>query len=317
MADAPTPAPVAEPPKPTEEQVKEANEAREKHWQGDFSEEDLKVPYKREVEDAEKKEKTEPKTDGEDNSSTDGDAGDSDNDSSEETYSEPAPVVTVQDPGEYKAADYSFDAILADGKSVKITTPEDAERLSEDPDNFKTPKQLLDFIKKTTQMQSKLDKDYSDWQLQKNNFEAQKQTEAERRDTVTSVANEISYLVGKGKLPKVAAQYASADWSDPEVAKQTGVKEQMALLIYMNKENAIRAKAGIKPFGPVDALTAMQNDKAEQDKITARKAAGEARKSAGAKVAGVSPAQTGTYVPKGIAVGNPNIMKRGQAVWDN
>lgn len=304
MADAP-----AEPVKPTEEQVKEANQAEEQRWQGDFKEEDLKIPYKREVEDEDKGEDSKSEVSGEGENPVE--------EEEVEVNEAPAPVVTVQDPGEYTPADYSFETTLADGKTVKINTPEEADKLSEEPDNFKTPKQLLDFITRTTSMKNKLDRDKQKWQDQKDTFDSQVEIENGRIETVNAVANEITYLVGKGKLPKVAAEYANADWSDPEVAKQPGVKEQVALLTYMNKENAVRAKAGIKAFGPVDAFTAMQSDEAEQAKITARKEAGEQRKAAGAKVAGVSPTQTGAYVPKGIAVGNPNAFKRGQAVWDN
>lgn len=311
MADAPTPAPAADN-KPTEEQIKQHNEEVAKHWEGDFSEEELAIPYKRENQDG-SEDKDKPESKGDDNNDTVEEA----EDTEVEDYTEPTPVVTVEDPGEYKAADYSFEAVLADGKTVKISTPEEAEKLSEDADNFKTPKQLLDFITKTTTMKNRLDKDHDKWKEQKDTFESQSAEEQARQDTVNTVANEITYLVGKGKLPKVAPEYANANWNDPEVAKQSGVKEQVALLNYMTKENAIRAKAGIKPFGPVDALTAMQSDEKEQTRIQVAKDAGEARKAAGAKVAGVSPTQTGAYVPKGIAVGNPNAFKRGQAVWDN
>lgn len=292
-------------PTPTEDQIKAANEDQEAQWAGDFKEEDLTVPYKPKVEeetteDPDKDEKLEENTDEE-----------------EAVIAAPAPVITVQDPGAYEPADYSFETTLANGKTVTIKTPEEAEKLSEDPENFETPKQLLDFIKKTTQMQNKLDKDYSKWEDQKKIFEDQTKLETQRNEAVTAIEAEINYLVGKGKVPKAAKEYLDANWSDPEIAKQPGIKEQIALLNYMTKENAVRAKAGIKPFGPVDAFTAMQSDTAEQAKLEAAKKAGEARKVAGARVAGVAPSQAGTFVPKGIAVGRPGVFSRGAAVWDN
>lgn len=306
--------------KPTEEQVKAANAAEEAKWEGDYTEEDLKIPYKREDGDADKGDKAakEGGVTGGDNGGDDQSGDEDDNKQAQEvtTYTEPTTVVTVEDPGEYKPADYSFDAALANGKTVKITTPEEADRLSEDSDNFDTPKQLLDFIKKSTKMQNQLDRDEANWKTQKEAFDTQSETESQRIETVNNVANEIEYLVGKGKLPKVAPEYASADWSDPNVAKQAGVKEQLALIEYMMKENDARQKAGLKPAGPLDAFSAMQNDEAEQAKVDAAKQAGERRKANGARVASVSASQQGTYAPKGIAVGNPNVFKRNQAIWD-
>src|ERR1700741_82746 len=140
-----------EPAKPTEEQVKAHNEAEEARWQGDYKEEDLAVPYKRE--DAKDDKKPGDKPDG-----TQGDDGgdkpdDKPGDSEEvEQYSEPAPVITVEDTGEYKPADYSFEVTLKDGKTVKVSTTEEAEKLADNPDNFETPKQLMDFINKQNKM---------------------------------------------------------------------------------------------------------------------------------------------------------------------
>ena len=313
-----------EPAKPTEEQVKAHNEAEEARWQGDYKEEDLAVPYKRE--DAKDEKKPVDKPDG-----TQGDDGgdkpdDKPGDSEEvEQYSEPAPVITVEDPGEYKPADYSFEVTLKDGKTVKVSTTEEAEKLADDPDNFETPKQLMDFINKQNKMARNLERDYEKWESQKKTFTEQLETETQRRETIDTYVSEFSYLVSKGLIPAVAKEYLDADWSDPEVAKQPGVKEQLALLDYMVKENAIRAKAHVKPITSiVDAYNAWQLDADHQKEESKRKeteeaekAAGEARKAAGARVAGVSPANQGTYVPKGIAVGNPHVFDRGAAQWDN
>jgi hypothetical protein len=60
--------------------------------------------------------------------------------------SEPAPLVTVQDPGEYTPADYSFEVTLKDGKTVKVASAEEADKIAEDPDNFETPAQLSQFL---------------------------------------------------------------------------------------------------------------------------------------------------------------------------
>lgn len=292
-----------EKPAPTEEQVKAANEAEEAKWQDDFKEEELSVPYKRE----EPKEEKAPEANTKEEKEVEPD----------DTPEEPR-VQRVEDPGEYKPADHSFEVTLKDGKTHKVTTPEEAEKLADDPDNFETPKQLMDFLTKSNKMQRQLDRDYESWESKHKAFTDQEETEKQRQADTQNIANGISYLVKKGKLPKIDSQYLNANWKDPEVAKQPGVKEQIELLRYMVKENGIREKAGLPPFASiVDAYAAWMGERKESQEETDRKAAGEARKSAGSKVAGVSPSSQGVYVPKGIAVGNPNVFKRGAAVWDN
>ncbi len=101
-------------------------------WQDDFKDEELTIPYKREEKDA-------GNTD--DSATTDkgdGTAGGEDVADAEvqEVYTDPAPIVTVEDPGDYTPADYSFEVTLKDGKTVKVSTPEDAEKLADDPDRM-------------------------------------------------------------------------------------------------------------------------------------------------------------------------------------
>lgn len=280
-------------------------------WDDDFSEEELTVPLTREEKDAKG---TDEKTEEDPKDSTAG------NDKVEEepveVYSDPAPVVTVEDPGDYTPADYSFEVTLKDGKTVKITTPEDAEELSDDPENFETPRQLLDFIKKTTQMQNKLDKDYDKWELQKKTFDEQTATAAERQQNVDNLTKGFEYLISKGLMPQIDPADAIADWNDPEVAKHDGVKEQIALINYMVKENASRAKAGIPVLSSaLDAFNAWQLDTNRQQEEQEHKAAGEARRAAGARVAGTSASNAAPYVPKGISVGRV-IPMRGAANWE-
>lgn len=290
---------------PTEEQINAANAAEEAKWQGDFPEENLSIPYKRETEEK-KTEENDNKDDGEEEVTE------------VVTYSDPTPLVTIQDPGEYTPADYSFEVTLKDGKTVKVNTPDDAEKLADDPENFETPKQLMDFINKQNKMNTKLDKDKSDYDRQKAEFDSQTDTEASRQTNIENFTAEFKYLADKGLLPKIPKEYMDADWQDPEIAKQPGVKEQIELLDYMVKENEARIKAKVKPITSiVDAYNAWQLDTGRQKKEEENKAAGEARKIASSRVASSSPAQQGAYVPKGIAVGNPNVLKRGATVWDN
>lgn len=295
----------------TEEQVQAANEAEQKKWEGDFPETDLTIPYKREddAEGTKPKATEEPKTDVPE---------DEEEVPETVTYADPEPLVTVQDPGEYTPGDYSFEVVLKDGKTKKISTPEQAEALADDPDNFETPKQLMEFINKQNKMNTSLDRDREKYDTQKKTFDDQTASESERLETINTLANEFKYLEDKKMIPKVPAEYRAADWTDPEVANKPGVKEQIDLLNYMTKENASRKKAGVKELSSaIDAYSGWQLEVSKSKEADETKAAGEARKAAGARVAGSSPAQQGSFVPKGIAVGNPNVFKRGAAVWDN
>lgn len=321
---------MAEPQQPTDEQLTQAKAAADAEiakWEGDFKEEDLAVPYKREENTETDKEKEQKDAVDTETDKTSNETGEESEESAEsvEQFNEPAPVVTVKDPGEYKAGDYSFEVTLADGKTHKVATAEEAETIAADPDNFETPKQLMDFMNKQQAMRNKLDKEYEKWESDKQTFTQQLELETQRREQIDGFVGEFNYLVGKGLIPAVAKEYLDADWSDPEIAKQPGVKEQQALLNYMVKENATRQKAGVKPITSiVDAFNAWQLDtnhkreiadvkKAEED----QKAAGQARKVAGSRVAGVSASQQAPYIPQGIAVGNPNVLRRGAAQWDD
>lgn len=302
---------VKDDPKVTEEQVKTANEAEKAKWGDDFPEDQLAVPYKRDEKTEEKAKDTEEEEENEPKGSEPEPA---------ESYSDPIPALTVEDPGEYKPTDHSFEVTLKGGKTVKVKTPEDAEKLADDPENFETPAQLMQFINKQNKMNINLDRDYDKWQTQKKTFDEQSATETQRAETINTLASEFKYLEDKGLVPKVAKEYRDADWSDPEVLKQPGVKEQVELLNYMVKENEVRLKAGVKPItSVVDALNAwkLENGDKVKEREEKAKAAGQARKAAGARVSGVSPAQQGSFVPKGIAVGNPNVFKRSVAQWDN
>lgn len=284
----------------TQEQVQQANEAEAARWQPDFNEEDLKIPYKRKVEEAPVQ--TEEVVEDESDDLTD---------------NEIESVLTVDDPGEFKPGDYSFEVMLADGKSVKVTTPEEAEKLADDADNFETPKQLLQFISKSQKMQRNLERDKEKFDAQKEKFDEQSEEQESRQETVDTFEAEFLYLADKGNIPKLSKTLMAADWSDPEIAKDKDVQVYSQIMDYLVKENKVRAKAGIKPMTSIlDAFTGWQLDSGRQKEADDKKEAGEARKAAGGRVAGVSASQQGSFAPKGIAVGNPNVFKRGQAIWD-
>lgn len=290
---------------PTEEEVKAANVAEQQRWEGDFPEEDLQIKYKPDDEVIEEKAKE----------------SDSDDDSEEievEVYEDPTPILTTSDPGDYLPKDYGFEVMLASGKSVKVSNPEDAEKLADNPDNFETPKQLMDFLTKSQKMQGKLDRDYDKWETQKEQFENQSQTETQRVQTVQNIAAEFDYLVSKKLLPAVPSEYKDADWQDPQVAKQDGVRQHVELLDYMVKENEARAKAKVSPITSIiDAYNSWKLENNESQEKEDRKEAGQARKVASSKVSGVASGGGQPFVPKGIAVGRVNAFGRNQANWEN
>lgn len=303
---------------PTEEQVKTANELEKAKWGDDFPEEDLQVKYKKDDDSNQNNKNSSNGTTNNTDGSDTGAGGEKNDEELQESYEEPAPVVTVEDPGEYKPADYSFEVILKDGKTKKVSTVEEADALADDPDNFETPKQLMDFINKQNKMRINLDKDREKYDDKKSKFDEQSEEEQSRIDTINNYAAEFNYLVSKGLIPKVAKEYLSADWTDPQVAKQSGVKEQSAILDYMVKENEARAKEGVKPLTSIiDAYNAWKLESNDEAEEKAKKEAGEQRKTNSSKVSGVSASNQAPFVPKGIAVGNPNVFKRNEAVWDN
>lgn len=214
---------------------------------------------------------------------------------------------TLEDPGEYEPADYSFEAVVYDedgknGKTVKITSVEQFEQLLDEEKNFGSASALLKAQRLATKMESNAERDKGEHDKQKAAYEAQQIAVDQQNAVVNQAAAELNYLVTKGKLPVVAKEYVSADWSNPEVAKQPGVKEQLELLKYMGKENASRRKAGLADLTPTTAFTEMRAEAAEAKLRDGADAAGVARRAASARVAGTSPAPT-SAVPKGVSVG--------------
>lgn len=237
----------------------------------------------------------------------------------EEEYDEPIPIA-VEDPGPYTPNDYSFEVTIYDeegknGKPVKIGSIEQFEELLEKDANFGTPSALLKAQRQATKMESKTESDQASWKEKLDKFESQNQSVQAQQEQISNIASEIAYLVSKGKLPQVDKQYSNADWTDPEIAKQPGVKEQVELLNYMRKENDSRVKAGLKPLtSALDAYNALQLEERDTKADDAKKAAAEARKNAGARVAGNSPAPV-TNTPKGVAVGRGGSLRDLDSGW--
>jgi hypothetical protein len=228
---------------------------------------------------------------------------------------EDAPVTpSVPDPGEFTPGDYSFEVTTynaegQNGRTVKVNSLEQWEQLIDTDPNFGSAGALLRAQRAATHMESSIDRDEREYKAKKAQFDEAAKGEQARTEAMGNMVSEMGYLEGKGYLPKVANQYKNADWSDPEVAKQNGVKEQIALLKYMRNENNSRIRAGLKPMTSVlDAYNAFELDNSRKGTETAKKAAGEARKAAGSRVASSSP-NPATTAPAGIAVGRGGSLE--------
>jgi hypothetical protein len=212
------------------------------------------------------------------------------------------PVELGEDPGEYVPEDFSF-SIELDGKTHKISTPEEATEFADENAEKLTAKQLLGFMRQSTKMEDKIERHREAWEKAKSEYDEQKSLNDAQIANVTNIANEINYLVNKGKLPKVDPKYANTDWSNPTVAKQAGVKEQVELLEYMRKENAELVKAGLPPMtSPIAAFNAMELERRDNQEEDAEKVAGAKRQKASGRVASAA-AKPVNVKPKGVAVG--------------
>ena len=194
----------------------------------------------------------------------------------------------VEDPGEFKPKDYAFDITLADGSVIKIEKPEDIQKIPKEAD-FGTPQQFFEVQAAYNRMVGGIDADKREYEANKKAFDDQQASVQSAEDTIASWEKELTYLQGKGKLPAVPAQYANADWRDPEIAKQPGVKERVEIINYMNEENKAREAAGLPPMkSMLEAFNQMQVNAYEQRAQESQERQNTVRKQRGAMVGGAS-----------------------------
>jgi len=247
-------------------------------------------------------------------------AGEDDEDEDEDEEDEPitrvaTPVApTLADPGEYVPNDYTFEVVVYDGqgknaRTHKIKSVDEWDELLERDPNLGSASALLKAQRAATKMETSLERDKREYDGKKTAFEQEKASVATRQAATDTMVSEIGYLQSKGKLPQVDAKYVDADWGDPEVAKQPGVREQVRLLNYMRDENKARVAAKLKPMTSIlDAYNAYVADGAEKDNVTRKRTAGAQRKAAGARVASVSSAPVGA-APPGVSVGRGGSLR--------
>lgn len=233
---------------------------------------------------------------------------DKDKDEIIEEVEVPEPTFNVQDPGEYEPKDYSFDVTTYDKegnnpRTVKVKSVEEWDKLLGDDANFGSAQALMKAERLATKMDSGQERDKADWDKQKKAYDTERTEFEEREGNLDNLVNEMDYLVGRGDMPKIPAKYAG-DWTSADAKKNSAVKEQQALISYMDKENRARTKAGLKPeTSLVSAYKAYKLDNLEKEEALEQEQSAQFRKQAGARVAGTSPSATTTQAPKGIAVG--------------
>lgn len=225
------------------------------------------------------------------------------------TQEAPAPIaepaVELVDPGEFVPNDYSFDIKLADGSTVKINTPEDIENLGADVE-FASASDLIKTQANYTRMLTGIENDKKAYDAEKSAFDTNQEQVQQQEQFISGIESGMGYLESNGSLPPVPTQYENADWTDPEVAKQPGVKERVAIIEYMATENAKRNKAGVPPINSVlDAFNAMELAGLKEANTVKANAAKAATKARGAMVGGESTQSQGaTNIPDNMIVGS-------------
>lgn len=216
----------------------------------------------------------------------------------------PEPAPQLVDPGEFVPNDYSFDITLADGSVVKINTPEDIENLGADVE-FASASDLIKTQANYSRMLTGIERDKAAYDTEKATYDTAQEQVKQQEQFISGIESGMNYLESSSDLPAVPAQYENADWSDPEVAKQPGVKERVAIIEYMATENARRDKAGVPRLTSVlDAHNAMQLKTMREAATVKSDAAKAATKARGSMVGGESSSsQGGANIPDNMIVG--------------
>lgn len=202
----------------------------------------------------------------------------------------------VDDPGEFKPGDYSFEVKTTDGKTHKITSPEEAYELAktfdENPE-LASASQFMALASKTALMERGLAEDESKYKAQKEQYDQAQEAIKTRNETIQRWDKELKYLEGAGQIPKLDPKLdtpeAGTKWAT-EFRNEPGVKERMDILDWVQKENTKRIEAGLEPMTSIlDAHTAMrleQTLQANADTVSREK---EQRRARGSMVGGTAP----------------------------
>jgi len=86
-------------------------------------------------------------------------------------------------------------------------------------------------------MEQSIASDRRNYDADKVKFDEQQEQTATREQYLTQWQGEINYLRQKGELPAITNELNNADWTDPKVAAESGVKEALAVFKWMEDEN--------------------------------------------------------------------------------
>lgn len=212
---------------------------------------------------------------------------------------------TAADPGEFQpTGDYGFDVTTADGKTIKINTPAEAEAFAERLDNEEgllTARQFIQFNRGVSRMDNGIDREQAAHEAEKEAFETQQAQVRVRDEQITQWSKEVNYLEAKGLVPKITNELNTANWTDPKIAEEPAVKERLAIFKYMETENNERRAAGIAELtSAVDAFRLMQADSQEDTgKVTSKRETAE-RRARGKMVSGNSSFTPANEQPNSI-----------------
>lgn len=218
-----------------------------------------------------------------------------------------------EDPGNFKPGDYSFEIKTADGKTHKLSTPEDvdafAATLDDNPESI-TASQFALFNRKAVVMEQGIASDKKVYETDKGEFDKQTALTETRETQLKQWNNEINYLSTEGKLPEISVANNKADWSDPEVAKDPAVAARLDLLEWMSTENEKRMLAGLEPMtSMVDAFNNRRLEQIDSQDEEDKKSDTADRRRRGGKVGGNAP-----YSPE--AAPKNSIVGKGGSLGD-
>lgn len=198
---------------------------------------------------------------------------------------------TVPDPGEFQPKqDYSFEVTTTDGKTVKISSQEEADKFAERLDNEEglvSASQFAKFTRLTARMDVGVERERADYQAEREKFELQQAQEKVRNEQIIQWNNELNYLQAKGLLPEIPAD-KNADWLKNR--EDPAVKARMDIFEWMDKENQARRSAGIgEVTSAVDAYQLMKAEQSVDEQKTERKRETTERQARGKMVSSSSP----------------------------
>lgn len=217
-----------------------------------------------------------------------------------------APITAV-DPGEFKAGDYSFTVQTTDGKSHKISTPEEADefatQLDEHPELI-SASQFMSLGRKTATMEQSIARDQQAYETQKAEFTRQQENTQVKDKTIEQWNGEMNYLTANDKLPAVpSAIDVPGGWE--KNPNDPGVKARLEVFKYMEEENNKRMAVGLSPdLSFLSAYNAMQLENLRNQEQSAADEEKTLTRSRGARVGGRAP-YTPSNPSKGTIVGAP------------